>query len=101
MGSRPGLAASSTLSGKIVQKFVQRLAAGFVSCPMRAIAGAGNLDAHGFSPAVDFPAEGMRAIPAAADDDILGSVSIIGGHTQRLPAAIRAGGSRSRDLCQV
>src|SRR5258708_17823105 len=98
MGSRPGLAASSALSGKIVQKFVQRLAAGFVSCPVRAIAGAGNLDAHGFSPAVDFPAEGMRAIPAAAYDDIIGLVSIIRVPTQTLSAAIRACCSRSRDL---
>jgi hypothetical protein len=48
---------------------------------MRAIAVAGNLDAHGFFTALDLPAKGIGAIATAAYDDKISSASIVGMHT--------------------
>jgi hypothetical protein len=51
-----------------------------VGCPIGAIAIAGNFDAHGLPAALDLPTKWICAIAAAADDDKISSVSIIGMH---------------------
>jgi hypothetical protein len=77
---RRRLTRCSTFFRKVVQQFIQRLVSGIVGCPMGAIAIAGNLDAHGLPAAPDLPTKWICAIAAAADDDKISSVSIIGMH---------------------
>jgi hypothetical protein len=80
-GSRDRLTSCSAFFGKVVQQFIQRLVSGIVGCPIGAIAIAGNFDAHGLPAALDLPTKWICAIAAAADDDKISSVSIIGMHT--------------------
>src|ERR1700738_5499237 len=62
------------LSRKIVRQFIQRFAAGLLGGPVRTMAGACNLDAHGFPPAPDLPKEGSGPTPAGADGDVWSEV---------------------------
>ena len=80
-GNRGRLKSRSAFLGKVVQQFIQRLVSGIVGCPIGAIAVAGNFDAHGLPAALDLPTKWICAIAAAADDDKISSVSIIGMHT--------------------
>jgi hypothetical protein len=70
------------LSGKFVQEFIQRVAAGLLGRPVRAIAGVGKLHAHGLLSALDLPFKGIRAAAAPAHDDKISPASIVGMHTQ-------------------
>jgi hypothetical protein len=79
--SRGRLTRCSAFPGKVVQQFIQRLVSGVVGCPVGTIAVAGNLDAHRLPAALDLPTKWICAIAAAADDDKISSVSIIGMHT--------------------
>jgi hypothetical protein len=72
----------SGLFGQTIQKLVQSTVSGVMGRPIRAIAAAGNLDAHGFAPALDFPAERTSTITAARHDDEVSSVPVIGMHTR-------------------
>jgi hypothetical protein len=80
-GNRDRLTSCSAFLGKVVQQFIQRLVSGIVGGPIGAIAIAGNLDAHGLPAALDLPTKWICTIAAAADDDKISSVSIIGMHT--------------------
>ena len=93
-GSRGRLTSCSAFLGKVVQQFIQRLVSGIVGGPIGAIAIAGNLDAHGLPAALDLPTKWICTIAAAADDDKISSVSIIGMHTVSTTSA-EAVGSRS------
>jgi hypothetical protein len=65
--------AYSVLPRKIIERPIQRLAAGLLGRPIGTIAGACNLDARGLAAAPYLPAEAIGPITAAADDD--GSVT--------------------------
>ena len=71
---------SAAFLGKVVQQFIQRLVSGIVGGPIGAIAIAGTLDAHGLPAALDLPTKWICTIAAAADDDKISSISIIGMH---------------------
>lgn len=79
-GNRGRLTSCSAFFGKVVQQFIQRLVSGIVGCPIGAIAITGDFDAHGQPVALDLPTKWICTIAAAADDDKISSVSIIGMH---------------------
>src|ERR1700683_4945731 len=76
---------------KVIQKSVQRFVAGIVRRPIRAIARAGKLDAHGMASASNLPAEGIGTIPATAHHDVIGSAPIVGMHAQTNRGPLKVG----------